>query len=333
MRYARFENLGENEIVAYPIVNKNGSLLVKEGVAVNDMIIEKLKKLGYHGICIHDNKFDDVIYEPVIPMELKIRAVQSVEHKDVDACLDLSSSIASELMDSGGYVCNALEDLNNYDAATSAHSVSVATNAGTLGILLGYDYKRVRQVIIASLLHDIGKSKIDKDILNKPGALNDAEYEEIKKHSSLGYEMLKDNPTIDSVVRVSVLQHHENYDGSGYPSGLSGNDIYEYARIIRICDVYDALVSKRCYKERSNPTDVLAYIDCNLGKLFDPHIAKIFLRAIAPYPVGSAVLLSNTERAIVVKNNSEHPTEPVVRTLNGREIDTFYDEEYIVAFA
>ena len=333
MRYSRLTKVKPGDIAAAPVFGAGGQILVKAGGKLTSRIIQRLLELGFVGICIEDNAFADIICSSTVSAQTKFEALQALDNKDIKSCVKISESIADELLSGDGVVRASLDELNSYDVATGTHSFSVAVYAGTLAMLYGYNFQRIKQVVSASLLHDLGKSQIDINIINKPGKLTAEEYEEVKKHPSIGYEMLKGMESIDSVVRVSILQHHENSDGTGYPSGLLDEDIYEYAKIIHICDVYDAMISQRCYKEAKSPTSVIAYLQSEAGKMFNEQLVKIFMRSIAPYPEGSEVLMSNGENAIVKKICPDHPTEPIVKFFSGEEVDTHKDGLYIVNFA
>lgn len=330
MRYSRLSKVKPGDVVATPILGKGGQVLVRAGGKLTERVIERLVALGFAGVCIEDSTFSDIICSPTVSSKTKFEALQALETMDVKSCTKISESIASEVLEGDGVVRASLDELNSYDLATGSHSFSVAIYAGTLAVLNGYNYDRVKQVVMTALLHDIGKSKVAEEIIKKPGPLTAEEYEEIKKHPTYGYEMLKDLESVDSVVRVSILQHHENSNGSGYPTGLRDEDIYEYAKIIHICDVYDAMISERCYKEAQSPEYVIAYIKSESGKMFNPQLVKIFMRSIAPYPEGCEVLLNTGEKAIVKRVVSDHPTEPIVKLYSGEEIDTHRDGVCIV---
>lgn len=110
-------------------------------------------------------------------------------------------------------------------------------------------------------------------------------------------------------------QHHEKFDGTGYPCGLKGKEIHEYARITALADVYDALTTNRSYREQIMPHEAIEYLRDSEGTAFDPEIAEVFLDKIAPFPVGSIVLLNNGEKAVVIRINKEFPGRPVVASI------------------
>jgi len=265
MRFKRLEHITDEDIVAMMVVGPQGQILLKPGAKITERAKARLRELSFTGVCVHDDKYRDINYEPIINMETRIAALNAVKELDVEECLFIAEKITTDIIDGDGVVKSSLETLGNYDTSVISHSLSVALYAGTLAVRLGYTPMEIRQVIEASLLHDIGKSKIPPEILNKEGPLTEEEFEVVKTHASLGYEMLKDYTSVAATVKSAVHSHHENYNGTGYPMGFAGDKIYKYAQIIRICDVYDAMISERCYKRRQSPSVVLEYLDTNRG--------------------------------------------------------------------
>ena len=165
------------------------------------------------------------------------------------------------------------------DKYTSGHSRRVAEYSKMLAAALGKDEREQQEVYLFALLHDIGKIGIPDWIINKQDKLTEEEYAEIKKHPQIGYEILK-SITIMPKLKSGVRWHHERIDGNGYPDGLSGEAIPEYAKIISVADAYDAMTSNRSYRD-SLPQDVVrSEIEKHIGSQFDETIAKKMLEII-----------------------------------------------------
>jgi putative two-component system response regulator len=162
------------------------------------------------------------------------------------------------------------------DQYTRGHSVRVATYAKEMAVRMGKSKEETDMVYYIGLLHDIGKIGISDAIINKPGKLTDEEYAVIKTHPAIGADILKDMTEIPNAA-VGAHWHHERYDGNGYPDGLKGEEIPEYARIIGVADAYDAMTSKRSYRDVLPQDVVRAEIEKGKGTQFDPHIADIML--------------------------------------------------------
>ena len=175
----------------------------------------------------------------------------------------------------------------------------------------GFSEKDVYNIGIAGLLHDMGKSKIPPEILNKPARLDDSEFEIMKQHSMLGFEILREKKEFSDVVSLAVLQHHEKMNGSGYPFGYTADKIISYAKILSVSDVYDALITERPYKKAFSQRDAVEIIMSMTAEL-DITAMKSFMESVILYPVGTNVELSNGEMAKVVRNNTGIVLRPVV---------------------
>lgn len=165
------------------------------------------------------------------------------------------------------------------DHYTFSHSENVAYYSRELAKAYGMNEEGINIVYEAGLLHDIGKIGINEEILNKPGKLTDEEYEIMKTHVSLSIGIIRHLPSLDYVI-PAVIGHHERYDGKGYPRGIGGKDIPLMARILCIADSFDAMVSKRSYKEEMEVDKALEIIESEAGKQFDPQLALIFVKLI-----------------------------------------------------
>lgn len=166
--------------------------------------------------------------------------------------------------------------MDSRDHETEGHTKRVSEMAQALGERAGLDADELRNLKFGALLHDIGKIGIPDSILLKPGKLTEGEFEVMRTHTTLGYEMLKDIPFLEDAVDV-VLYHHERWDGAGYPFGLQGEEIPFAARLFAIADVWDALRSDRPYREAWSEERVRAYIQEQAGIHFDPQLVELYL--------------------------------------------------------
>lgn len=311
MRYINKENLKEGMILATAIYSENGKRLLSTNVTLTRKYIDRIQGMNFDGVYIYDELTSSIIGTPVITQNTYQRSIDVVIHGNYDDCMMAANGIVEDMLESENMLPN-MTTLASYDGSTFSHSLNVAVTSTLIGIEEGYDRERLKELAAAGLLHDIGKIIVPGSILNKPGALSSEEWELLRKHPRAGYDMLKDYTTIPAVVKHAVLHHHENFDGSGYPFGKAGYRIHKYARIIHVADVWDALISKRSYKEACCPTGALEYITANSGILFDPLFVAAFYRCIHPYATGITVELSNGERAVVEKNYKDNPVRPDV---------------------
>ncbi len=192
-----------------------------------------------------------------------------------------SKSFAYNMIDyilSEGKAAYNLLKITSHDYHTYTHSVNVATVGSLFAKSLGLSERDMKTFCTGMLLHDLGKTRIHSDILNKKGSLTDVEFEKIKKHPEMGATVLRDTGNGFNEEFFAILQHHENCDGSGYPYGLKKEEIHFSARIVRIIDTYDALTSKRSYSPPQNPYNSLKLMRDEMYNAVDHAMLKNFIR-------------------------------------------------------
>lgn len=208
---------------------------------------------------------------------------------------------------------SALCKLRKYDEYTYTHSINVAVLSIILGKHIGLERNELQLLGLAGIFHDVGKALIPEAILNKPGKLTRREMDIMRTHPHKGHEILSQQKDIPEEVVNAALEHHERYDGKGYPRGLRGEDIHLISRIVGVVDVYDALTSKRAYKDPLPPGKVLGMMYKWRLSDFHPNIVDHFIKSLGIYPVGSFVRLTSGEYAVVVDHNPHAPLRPVVK--------------------
>jgi len=202
--------------------------------------------------------------------------------------------------------------IKNYDEYTYNHSVNVTVLALYLGQLLGLSSEQLRLLGEAAMMHDVGKIRIPKEILNKQGLLTPAEWQVMESHTVEGAEVLNKVAGINSISLAVAFEHHLHYDLSGYPRTERLKEVNLFSRLVTICDVYDAATSLRVYHAPVLPAKVIALIISKKGTFFDPVLAKAFVQMMGVYPVGSLVRLDNNEQAVVYANNLNNILRPKV---------------------
>jgi len=223
------------------------------------------------------------------------------------------ANIAEGVMrDEGALV--SLCRLKNRDTYTFQHSVSVSALLITLcSAIGGYSKDDLIQIGLGGLFHDIGKMMTPDHILYKPGRLTEAEHEIMRAHVNEGIDYLRSEHGLRELALYAVAEHHERYDGSGYPKGLSRDQISKVGQMASIIDVYDAITSDRVYHGAIEPTAAIRLIYEWAGRHFDGAFVRSFIRAIGIYPVGSLVRLQNGALAVVLRQNEENLLQPLVR--------------------
>jgi HD-GYP domain-containing protein (c-di-GMP phosphodiesterase class II) len=196
----------------------------------------------------------------------------------------------------------------------------------TLARWLGMNNTEVEEIAKAGLLHDIGKAKIDADLLNKNGKLTPEEFEEMKTHTTNGYRMVENMHDISRGVKMGVLMHHERTDGSGYPMGAKGDQIHKYAKVLAIADVYDAMTSDKVYKNRRPAFEVLRYMQGEMANLLDRAMLNTFVERIICHYIGDYVILNTGEIGELVHVNPRYPLKPIVQVQNVF-VDLYYEKD------
>lgn len=199
--------------------------------------------------------------------------------------------------------------------------------ARLIGVWAGLDTEKLDEISMAGLLHDIGKFKIPDEILLKPGKLTKEEFEVIKKHTVYGYEILNNFKILESTKRAALL-HHEKFDGSGYPFGYTADKIDDISAIITIADVYDAMTSKRCYRDGMCPFDVIEDFEYDGISKYHPKYIGMFLKKIASSYIGSTVLLTNGKKAKIIFVTEKY-SRPTVTLLEDNSVLVLKDEKDI----
>jgi len=205
--------------------------------------------------------------------------------------------------------------LRDFDEYTYTHSINVSLLAVILGKHLELDKPTLLKLGLAGMYHDVGKARIPEAILNKPGKLTEAEFRVMKTHPLEGYKVMAGQPDLDPEILRAVVEHHERFDGAGYPRGLTGESIGLFSRIIAVVDVFDALTSRRVYKDAMAPAKALGMMYQWRDKDFPPGAIENFIRCIGVFPVGSLVRLSGGEYGIVAVVNPQKPTKPEVKVV------------------
>lgn len=213
---------------------------------------------------------------------------------------------------------------NEIDEYLYRHSTNVAIINGLMGKWLNLSDAEIENLIVLGLVHDIGKTRVAADILNLTRKLTAQEFEVIKKHPIYSYEMLSQNQNFNETIKKSALFHHEKMNGSGYPNGLAVDEIPLYARITAISDIYDAMVSNRCYKEAQSPFKVLLQMETEQFSGLDIRLVSLFDKHMPKELIGKSVLMSNGTAGVVRYVNEMNIEYPIV-DINGEIIVTNKD--------
>jgi putative nucleotidyltransferase with HDIG domain len=246
----------------------------------------------------------------VTSMFQEARMGQAVNFVDAEPLVDEIS--ASVMRNPGALI--SLARLKEKDDYTYMHSVAVCALMIALARQLGLDADTVRQAGMGGLLHDLGKSAIPLDILNKPGKLTDQEFRTVKDHPEVGHRLLIAGGRAGEIPLDVCLHHHEKTDGSGYPHRLTGDQISLFAKMGAVCDIYDAITSDRPYKAGWDPAESLRRMAEWSAGHFDEKVFHAFVKSVGIYPIGSLVRLESGLLGIVASQGPDSLLKPAVRT-------------------
>lgn len=339
MRYIPSNCMRPGQKLAVNLTLDDDRIFLSNKVLLTDSLIERIKSIGFQGAYVEDDISKDLVVANVISQEIKVRAKEEIKtlfcnvENSNDEGVKKSTKIihyvvedmVEQILKSSKTMVNIV-DIRTFDDYTYSHCLNVAVLSVVMGTVLELNKKILQDLAIAALVHDIGKVFIDKCIINKPGILVPEEFDQMKEHSLKGYEYLRKYIRFSTDIMRGVLEHHEKYNGEGYPYHLSGGNISLFGRIICIADVYDALTSDRPYRSAMLPSDAIEYIMSGYNTLFDPELVNVFIRKIASYPIGTCVELSNGKTGIVIQNSEGLGQRPVIRLIEaGVQTETVID--------
>jgi len=319
MRYISIEEAEPGMLLGKPVYDAFSRILVAKKRPLTAEYIQKLKIRGYLGFYIEDEFSEGIEVKEAISPELRNRGVDALRKKNIDATMQVAKDIVGQILHSDTISLDMV-DLRTFDDYTYRHSVNVAVLSTIIGMGMGLNQSELNDVCIGAIFHDMGKLMIDGDIINKQGRLTKEEFRLIKMHPQLSLELLTNRWNVSVEAKEAILCHHENDDGSGYPRGLQKDEIPLYARIIHVADVYDALTSKRPYKDPYTPSESIEYLMGGCNILFDEAVVRAFLKWVPVYPKGVVVKLSDGREAIVCEN-TKNPIRPKVRLRTGEVLD------------
>jgi HD-GYP domain-containing protein (c-di-GMP phosphodiesterase class II) len=322
----------EGMIVGQTIYGVNGDILVKVGTVITNKYIEKLKSFYWKYIYIDDEYSKNVEIKCTITTEVRNKAIQFIKalyltiqtankdehvmekyskvlHNQMQSCLGSIDMILDDIITENISLVDVFDVklLENYKYA---HSVNVCIISLVLGKALGLNTYDLYKLGVGAFFHDMGQMFIPLEVLNKEDVYTAADYKIMNQHTELGYRYAKDTFNLPTTSYLAILQHHERFDGTGYPQGKANEEISLYGRIVAVADVFDALTAPKKYREAMTPVNAFKYLINNSGKAFDPKIVKLFISKVSPYPIGFSLELENDTEAIVMENYENKPFNP-----------------------
>lgn len=316
-------------VLGVGVFDNFGNLLLEQGTRLTLDNVAALGRLGGGEMFFADRRVDDVPVAPLIPARIEGDAARRLhklldEAKKVVAGTDGQTRIDINPLEKASY--NMVEQLfpvvlgevnasgcfslRDYDYV---HPVQVTALSVLMGRQAGLGEVDLARLGLATLVQNIGYVALVKGMMDEPASLTKLETHETHQHAQYGYQILTDHTTASADVVQTVLEHHERYDGSGYPRGLKGDAISIYARLIAITDTYYGLVSRRPYRQSHLPHEAIEFIMAYSGELFDPDLVRLFTRLMPLYPTGVMVNLNTGEMGIVSDAHAGLIGRPIIR--------------------
>lgn len=325
--------------VAANVRGADGRLLVRSGTVLSDTNIKKLTMLDIGSIYIKNPLFAAIDVPELVREDTRIRLIQALQtafagyqktgELDAIPLRGIVNAMVEEVIGNRDAMIHTY-DLRTYQDYVYAHSVNVAIIAVLIALNLDYNEAKLDDLALGALLHDVGMLTVPGGILMKVGNLTPAESAAVQEHARQGFEIVRKRREISTPAAHVAFQHHERFDGTGYPRRLKGDAIHEYARIVAVADIFDALIADRPYRKGLLPHEAYEIIMTLADRYVDKKILDLFLTNVAIYPVGTVVQLSGGQTAVVTQVRPGLQARPVVKIIldpggtlvkNGPEID------------
>lgn len=329
MRRIQTEQIKGGEILGKDIYNSSGAVLISSGTVLKKEYGELLKGLCIRDIFVEDNISEDIHAEDITEEKISSQCTMELQNTierfsyAADAELRQLTHVAQDVMkgvlEQKEVVYN-ISNVRSYSTSLYEHCLSVGALSTLIAIHSGYDEKAANEIAIGALLHDIGFMSIKK-VDYQQFLLEEAEegiQKEIKRHVLYGYSVVEHQDWLSSVSKDIILYHHERLDGTGYPFHVRGESVRPEVKLVALCDAFDSMVYGNLQK-RMKVYEAMEYIVGTSGTKFDRRLVNLFINSVAAYPIGTIVSLSNGERGIVIRQNKQTPTRPVVSILKYNE--------------
>ncbi|NLW46385.1 MAG: HD-GYP domain-containing protein [Firmicutes bacterium] len=287
MERVAVDKLTTEMVLARSIYLPDGRILIRKNVGITASIIAKLKELRFSAAYV-DTAPNDEKNEPVSDLT-RSDVIQSVARLDSAfrsgkginflGCKAPLQQMISEITENRNILINLIE-IRSLNDSIYSHMVQVCIIAVRVAIQMGYDQSKLFELALGVLFHDIGMTRIASDIINRIGGLTSDEVIQIKKHPKTGYDLILQSQNLPATAGEIAFQHHERFNGDGYPRKLTGFNIHEYARIAAVADVFDAMTSEKPYRHAKTISETLYYLKSQKGAEFDPVVVDALVTAV-----------------------------------------------------
>lgn len=338
MKRILLEHARSTDRLARSVFTSKGKVLLTAGQKLESRFVSRLKELGISHVYVEDDESQDIAVEDIVSEQLRLEMTQALrssiarmKHKkatlEVGHLMSLLDEVIDEITQQKSLLVSFM-DIRSAEDYLYAHSVNTCLLSIAVGQRFFQDKRRLKDLAVGALLHDAGMAHVPEKIVQKKARLTPPERKIVQAHTEEGYKMMKSKYEVSLLSAHIAYQHHERYDSSGYPRGLSGDMIHPFAKIVAVCSVYDALTSDRPYRRHFLPDRAFSVLLAESKKAFDPDVVRAFAECVAIYPVGTIVRLSNGMEGIVTevkKGLSHRPKVRITKESSGKKVESLLE--------
>ena len=322
MRKVSLKTLKGNEILAMDLISESGIILMAKGNVIKKEYISRLKELSIDYLYIEDEASKEIIVDDFLEIQIKSQCEEKVKEilerftysgsAQLETLIGVAEDIIFNILEEPEIMYN-ISGIREKNESTYAHCVNVCTLSVLVSIKMNLSEKKVRDIAIGSLLHDIGYNYIGKDYSDiNMSSLTPDEIRQVRKHVIYGYSAVENETWLSSNAKDIILTHHERIDGSGYPFHLHDERIKLESKIVAVCDEFDSKVYG-FHTNKMKVHETIEYIMSLSGIKYDFSVVKAFYESVAAYPNGTTIITNQGETGIVLRQNKKCPTRPIVR--------------------
>ncbi|WP_048602721.1 HD-GYP domain-containing protein [Rubeoparvulum massiliense] len=331
MRYVSLEMVEPGDQLGKSIFSNDGRALLNQGVQLTVGMINQLRRVGVTMLYIQDERFEDIKLEDMVAEETRretltsmgevVQCVQQGQDFNANRIMEQVRKIIDQIVVNKKFLMD-IHDIRTVDNHLFLHSLNVCMMSLLIGAHLQLSQHQLEELAIGALFHDLGKLIVEESEEERKVSMTNTQ-----DHTWKGFNILKKKHELSLLSAHVALQHHEFLDGSGYPRGLSGDEIHEFARIVAVTNLYDNLISPFDGERPYAPYEAAEILMGYAEKKLDYEIVWQFLRSVAIYPTGSSLKLSNGKVGVVVDQHLGLPARPVVRIISSSEDEEVEIEE------
>lgn len=328
MRRVALKAIKGDEVLAQDIFGRYDTLLMSAGVILKQEYVNRLEELGIQYIYVEDSYGVGIEKEHITEIKIKEMCQKTVQ-ETLDKYVYSGSGALEPMKEvAQNIICDLLEEpevmfnvsgVRQKSESAYSHSINVAALSVFIALCMDINKEKVREIAVGSLLHDIGYSNVKINMREKKYAeYSEKEKKEMKMHVIYGFTAIENERWLSTMAKDIILHHHECVDGTGYPMHIDGTNMRIGAKIVAVCDTFDRLIYGN-FGKQMKVHEAVEYIIANSGTKFEPQVVQVFNTSIAAYPTGTTVCTNQGEIGIVIRQNREQPTRPVIKMLKNSQ--------------